>query len=842
MRKALRAWVAALVLMLLPVLALAQVSLSNWQGMAPAVSERYPDSPLPLPTDSAEAISSPLLTESSKVWFGGREWVVIGWNGGGVASAANEATLLLADASPNKPGDSAFHGASNHYAGSTLQSAVSTFASNLPARESRAILLRSLEGNSGLITYPNCSAPHIDTSSFSAAAGSATTHYIGDCVLLVNTTFDWNAYHALRTAVTVGSIAYTGTYHPEHVAGDATSLTDEPLWPLSVAEASLLDGSIRAYNNYWWLRSPGADSFSAADADPDGDVLGFGNGVFVSAAVRPAFKLNLASVIFTSSADANGKSAASVGAGLNPAAAIAAAGAVKLTILDAGLTLSSSDTAARTVRAGGTVSIAYTGASTGANNVVSAVIENSSGAVLFYGKLVSAAANADGTASFTVPALAEGDYTLKLFVEEANADTATDFASAPISITMKVDNTSPEVSSVSPSGTGIATSGNVVITFSEAMDTAIIGTVALNALPALAGGTWTSDTVFTIPYSGLAYGTAYTVAISGFSDAAGNVMTADNSNTFTTLAATYTATVSPNAHTFAAATYDYGAQTAQQFTITNTGNQPLANLSASLSGGDFEISTGLSSNTLATPSGTATISVRPTTGLDANAAAYTDTLVIRWNNDGGGLSVNLSFAVNQATPTVTWPTASPITYGEALSASALSGGVGVGAGTFVWTDNMIVPSVPGGNYSVTFTPTDTTNYSTVTGAAAVTVNMATPSGTPSVTAIRQAGQTLNDANLSGVFINLVNSDVVPGSLEWDSAPATPVTQGTAYGWTFTPDDPTNFSTVTGSLILWPMSGNTASIPVLGPVGLGLLVLMLAGISGIRGQRSGIRKT
>ena len=676
-------------------------------------------------------------------------------------------------------------------------------------------------------------------------SGSDIAHWLNGTGTYNNNGFLQNAFSALERGAMVAqySTAQETTY-------SYTITPDQTVVLPSVAEMGNgngtgswnIDQATRAFGDRWWLRSPGDIDSSAAIATGDGSVNASGYLVLYLASSRPAFKLNLASVVFTSSVSTNPKSALTVGAVLNPAAAIAAAGAVKLTILDAGLTLSSSDTAARTVRAGGTVSIAYTGASTGANNVVSAVIENSSGAVLFYGKLVSAAANADGTASFTVPALAEGDYTLKLFVEEANADTATDFASAPISITMKVDNTSPEVSSVSPSGTGIATSGNVVITFSEAMDTAIIGTVALNALPALAGGTWTSDTVFTIPYSGLAYGTAYTVAISGFSDAAGNVMTADNSNTFTTLAATYTATVSPNAHTFAAATYDYGAQTAQQFTITNTGNQPLANLSASLSGGDFEISTGLSSNTLATPSGTATISVRPTTGLDANAAAYTDTLVIRWNNDGGGLSVNLSFAVNQATPTVTWPTASPITYGEALSASALSGGVGVGAGTFVWTDNMIVPSVPGGNYSVTFTPTDTTNYSTVTGAAAVTVNMATPSGTPSVTAIRQAGQTLNDANLSGVFINLVNSDVVPGSLEWDSAPATPVTQGTAYGWTFTPDDPTNFSTVTGSLILWPMSGNTASIPVLGPVGLGLLVLMLAGISGIRGQRSGIRKT
>ena len=81
----------------------------------------------------------------------------------------------------------------------------------------------------------------------------------------------------------------------------------------------------------------------------------------------------------------------------------------------------------------------------------------------------------------------------------------------------------------------------MVITFDEAMDTWAAGTVQLNGLPALAAGTWSNgNTTYTAPYSGLAASTPYTVNISGFADAAGNVMNADNSHNFTTTSLTPT--------------------------------------------------------------------------------------------------------------------------------------------------------------------------------------------------------------------------------------------------------------------------------------------------------------
>jgi LPXTG-motif cell wall-anchored protein len=94
----------------------------------------------------------------------------------------------------------------------------------------------------------------------------------------------------------------------------------------------------------------------------------------------------------------------------------------------------------------------------------------------------------------------------------------------------------PTVISVNPTGTGAPVSGNVVITFSEPMRTTP-GVVQLN--PVLSGGTWSAgNTVFTIPYSGLAGSTTYRVNISGFASTAGTVMSPnpDTRFSFTTVA------------------------------------------------------------------------------------------------------------------------------------------------------------------------------------------------------------------------------------------------------------------------------------------------------------------
>ncbi len=78
-----------------------------------------------------------------------------------------------------------------------------------------------------------------------------------------------------------------------------------------------------------------------------------------------------------------------------------------------------------------------------------------------------------------------------------------------------------------------------------------------------------------------------------------------------------------------------------------------------------------------------------------------------------------------ATPAITaWPTASPITYGQTLALSALTGGTASIAGAFAWTTPTTAPGAGSQSESVTFTPTDSTDYSAVTGTVTVTVNKA----------------------------------------------------------------------------------------------------------------------
>jgi endonuclease G len=80
--------------------------------------------------------------------------------------------------------------------------------------------------------------------------------------------------------------------------------------------------------------------------------------------------------------------------------------------------------------------------------------------------------------------------------------------------------------------------------------------------------------------------------------------------------------------------------------------------------------------------------------------------------------------VVKATPAITGnPSASSITAGQSLASSNLSAGTASVPGGFAWTDASTVPSASG-NYQVTFTPTDSTNYNTVTLSVPVTVNPA----------------------------------------------------------------------------------------------------------------------
>ena len=82
---------------------------------------------------------------------------------------------------------------------------------------------------------------------------------------------------------------------------------------------------------------------------------------------------------------------------------------------------------------------------------------------------------------------------------------------------------------------------------------------------------------------------------------------------------------------------------------------------------------------------------------------------------------------NKATPTITnLPTASSIAYGQTLASSTLDRRHGLGTGHFHLDNKHNNPERRHGKLSVTFTPTNTTDYNTATGNVSVTTNKATP--------------------------------------------------------------------------------------------------------------------
>ncbi len=133
--------------------------------------------------------------------------------------------------------------------------------------------------------------------------------------------------------------------------------------------------------------------------------------------------------------------------------------------------------------------------------------------------------------------------------------------------------------------------------------------------------------------------------------------------------------------------------------------------SAQLGGGALQP---VQSGTVLSPSGDWTLYVTftPTDTVDYTSATASNTLT-----------------VGPATPIINWPAPAPVAYGTALSgaqldATASFNGANV-AGAFVYSPAAgTVLNAGSQTLSVTFTPTDTTDYTTVTGGATLTVNQA----------------------------------------------------------------------------------------------------------------------
>ena len=130
-----------------------------------------------------------------------------------------------------------------------------------------------------------------------------------------------------------------------------------------------------------------------------------------------------------------------------------------------------------------------------------------------------------------------------------------------------------------------------------------------------------------------------------------------------------------------------------------------------------------------------------------------------------------TLTVTQGTPLVTWNNPASITYGTALSATQLNATASVG-GSFAYTPAAgAILNAGTQTRSVTFTPTDTTDYKSITQTVQIVVNKATLTVTAA-----GANRIYNTANptFTGTITGAVNGDTFTESFTTTAILSSPV--------------------------------------------------------------------
>ena len=318
-------------------------------------------------------------------------WRVIGYDGSGVTSSKGDITLLAAGAMGVIPFVDTI--LNNEYAPSNLKATIDALAEKLTTEENAAVKKRALT---------------------------------------------------------------SGSYNGENTDCVAGGQVDNAVfWPLSAKEAIAVNNDLRALDpahpNWvttgWWLRSPGSDKYHLAVVRSEGSVQYSGYSVLIFnnyRTVRPAFNLNLNSVLFASAA-VGGKP----DGGLTPIPEYSG-NEWKLTLLDSRRNFAVTE---KTVSAApdDTVTLNYKGATTGKNEYISVILADNNGAQ-YYGRVAQPTAES-GTVEIKIPSdIAPGDYTMKVFSEQYNGDCKTDLASAFADVTLTVESQPDEQFTLAPGG------------------------------------------------------------------------------------------------------------------------------------------------------------------------------------------------------------------------------------------------------------------------------------------------------------------------------------------------------------------------------------------------------
>ena len=338
-------------------------------------------------------------TNAATIYFGQNNeeqpgaWRVIGYDGDGAASAKGSMTLLAAGNMDLVEFDTDRE--INEYATSDLKTSIDELAKKLTDKETAAVEKRTLTSGEYSESDTDC------------VAGAQ----VDDAVF-------WSL----------------STYEANKVGNDIRALSTEyPNWAMY----------------YWWLRSPGHSADCAAVVTGDGLVYVTGKLVDMELGVRPAFHLDLNSVLFTSAA-VGGK--ISTGADAIFEIGDYTGNEWKLTVLDSSRNFSISN--ATINGSSGTIGFSYSDAQTGTNEYISVVIVDN-GAITHYGRILQldgTTNGASGTASLTLPAGVTLDNDTKLYVfnEQYNGgendDTKlTDYGSKLIDVQSAVDTTAPRL-------------------------------------------------------------------------------------------------------------------------------------------------------------------------------------------------------------------------------------------------------------------------------------------------------------------------------------------------------------------------------------------------------------
>jgi glucuronoarabinoxylan endo-1,4-beta-xylanase len=374
--------------------------------------------------------------------------------------------------------------------------------------------------------------------------------------------------------------------------------------------------------------------------------------------------------------------------------------------------------------------------------------------------------------------------------------------------------------------TGVVNSDNITASYATtATATSVVGSYAITATLADPGSKLSNYTVTNTPGaltvtqapsavtwaapSAITYGTALSatqldasLSVAGscvYSPASGAVLSAGSQ----TLKATCTPTDT--------ADYTTPAQASVSLTVNKAPLSVTAANQTMTVGGTLPTLTGTLTGVVNSDAITATYGTTATASSPAGSYAITATLVDPSSKLPNYTVTNTpgTLKILTASSVTTWPTAAALTYGQALSASALTGGAASVPGGFAWTSPTTVPKVGGPAQSVTFTPTDTADYAPMTGTVPVTVSKVTPAITWNAPAAITAGTALSSTQLSATATS--SGSTVPGSFAYTSTSCSltnPVQAGTnlvagvyTLGTTFTPTDTTDFNTNTASVTL-----------------------------------------